>query len=215
ALHLAAEIGVAGRIHDIDAHVPPLDAGALGEDGDAPLALQVVGIHGALVHVLVLAHGASLFEELIHERGLAMVNMGDDGDVPDIHGEPLWRARAYRRKDRPGQFPEPRLSYPGSHDLHLIVGPCRNLLSGRDFSHLVLAQTPQDARPLSRRAAIACRTRFGSVRYSEVAAASGRREDGHGQYEPPGRSSVFQRVPALSRYSATDGLADQIESGRD
>ena len=58
---------------------------AFGQDGDAALALQVVGVHGALVHVLVLAHRAGLLEQLVHQRGLAMVDMGDDGDVADIH----------------------------------------------------------------------------------------------------------------------------------
>ena len=48
ALDLAAEIGVARRVDDVDAGVLPEDRGGLGEDGDAALALQVVGIHRAL-----------------------------------------------------------------------------------------------------------------------------------------------------------------------
>ena len=63
----------------------PLDAGALGEDGDAPLALQVVGVHGPFLDLLVVAHGAGLLEELVHKRGFAMVDMGDDGDIPNVH----------------------------------------------------------------------------------------------------------------------------------
>ena len=59
--------------------------GAFGQDGDAALALQIVGVHGALVHVLVFAHRAGLLEELVHKRGFAMVDMGDDGDIADIH----------------------------------------------------------------------------------------------------------------------------------
>ena len=38
ALDLAAEIGVAGRVDDVDAGVLPDDGGRLGEDGDAALA---------------------------------------------------------------------------------------------------------------------------------------------------------------------------------
>ena len=60
--------------------------GAFGQDGDAALALLIVGIHGALGHVLVLAHRAGLLQQLVDQRGLAMVDMGDDGDVADIHG---------------------------------------------------------------------------------------------------------------------------------
>ena len=48
ALDLAAEIGVARRVDDVDARAVPDDRGALGEDGDAALALQVVAVHRAL-----------------------------------------------------------------------------------------------------------------------------------------------------------------------
>ena len=84
ALDLAAEIGVAGRVDDVDAGVLPEDRGRLGEDGDAALALEVVGIHGALGHALVLAEGAGLLQQPVDQRGLAMVDMGDDGDVAKI-----------------------------------------------------------------------------------------------------------------------------------
>ena len=57
------------------------DRGGLGEDGDAALALEVVGIHGALDHALVLAVGAGLLQQPVDQRGLAMVDVGDDGDV--------------------------------------------------------------------------------------------------------------------------------------
>ena len=42
ALDLAAEIGVAGGIDDVDARVLPDQRGDLGEDGDAALALEIV-----------------------------------------------------------------------------------------------------------------------------------------------------------------------------
>ena len=84
-LHLAAEIGVAGGVHDVDprglAVMLPLDAGALGEDGDPALFLEVARIHRAFVHPLVLAEGAGLAEELVDEGGLAMIDVGDDRDV--------------------------------------------------------------------------------------------------------------------------------------
>ena len=49
ALDLAAEIGVAGGVDDVDAGVFPLHRGGLGQNGDAALALQIVGVHRALV----------------------------------------------------------------------------------------------------------------------------------------------------------------------
>ena len=85
ALDLAAEVGVARRVDDVDLRALPADGGVLGEDRDAPLALQRVGIHHALLHDLVLAKGAGLAEHLVDERRLAVIDVRDDGDVPDLH----------------------------------------------------------------------------------------------------------------------------------
>ena len=85
ALHLAAEIGVAGRVDDVDAHVLPDHGGAFGQDGDAALALQVVAVERALGHLLVLAERAGLVQQLVDQRGLAMIDMGDDRDVANLH----------------------------------------------------------------------------------------------------------------------------------
>ena len=85
ALDLAAEIGVAGRVDDVDAGVLPVDRGRLGEDGDAALLFEVVGIHRALGDALVLAERAGLLEKLVDQRGLAMVDVRDDRDVADVH----------------------------------------------------------------------------------------------------------------------------------
>ena len=52
-LDLAAEVGVARGVDQVDAHVAPLDRGRLGQDGDAPLALLVVGVHDPVDERLV------------------------------------------------------------------------------------------------------------------------------------------------------------------
>ena len=52
-LDLAAEIRVAGRVHDVDGLVLPVDGGVLRLDRDALLLLQVHGVHGALLDLLV------------------------------------------------------------------------------------------------------------------------------------------------------------------
>ena len=61
-LDLAAEVGVAGGVDDVDAGLArfsvPEDAGALGEDGDPALALLVVGVHGALNRRLIGSENA-------------------------------------------------------------------------------------------------------------------------------------------------------------
>ena len=48
AFDFAAEVAVAGRVHDVDLHVVVKDGGVLGQDGDAALALQFVRVHDAL-----------------------------------------------------------------------------------------------------------------------------------------------------------------------
>ena len=80
-LYLAAEVGVARGIHDVDLGVAVLDGGVLGQNGDAALTLQVVGVHDALHRLLVLAVHAALLEHLVHQRGLAVVDVGDNGHV--------------------------------------------------------------------------------------------------------------------------------------
>ncbi len=86
ALDLAAEVGVAGRVDDVDAVVAPLDRGVLRQDRDAALALQRVRIHDALGHDLARSERAGLLQELIDERGLAMIDVRDDGDVAKLGG---------------------------------------------------------------------------------------------------------------------------------
>ena len=81
ALHLAAEIGMPRRIDDVDADIVPRDRGHLGENGDAALALEIIGIHGALGDALVLAKGAGLLQKAVDQGGLAMVDMGNDGEI--------------------------------------------------------------------------------------------------------------------------------------
>src|SRR6202040_1645540 len=47
AFDLAAEIGVAGRVDDVDPDIPPDDRRAFGKDRDAALAFELVGNEGA------------------------------------------------------------------------------------------------------------------------------------------------------------------------
>ena len=58
-----------------------MDGGVLGQDGDAALALEVVAVHRALGDALVGAERAALVQQRVDQRGLAVVDVGDDGDV--------------------------------------------------------------------------------------------------------------------------------------
>ena len=91
ALDLAAEVGVAGGVDDVDrdravggVRALVRDRRVLGEDRDALLALEVVRVHGALFHVLVRAEGAGLAQHGVDERRLAVVDVGDDRDVAEV-----------------------------------------------------------------------------------------------------------------------------------
>src|SRR5713226_3028354 len=86
ALDFTAEIAVAGSVDDIDFGVVEKERGVFGEDGDAALALEVVGIHDALDEGFVGAEDAGLTEHGVDEGGFAVVDVGDDGDVANILG---------------------------------------------------------------------------------------------------------------------------------
>ena len=91
ALDLAAEVSVTGGVDDVEGqatlgsrstHVA--DRGVLREDRDALLTLEVHGVHDTVIDVLVLTEGTRLPEHGVDQRGLAMVDVGDDGDVAEI-----------------------------------------------------------------------------------------------------------------------------------
>ena len=72
---------MARRIDDVDAVAVPIDGGALRQDGDAALALQIVRIHGALGDMLVVAERAALLQQHVDQSRFAMVDVRDDRDV--------------------------------------------------------------------------------------------------------------------------------------
>ena len=80
-LDLAAEIGVTRRVDNVDLRVAVAHGGVLGQDRDAALTLQIVGVHDALDDFLMLSICTALLEHFVDQRGLAVVNVGDDGDV--------------------------------------------------------------------------------------------------------------------------------------
>jgi len=88
AFDFAAEIGVARRVDDVDARLFPVERGHFGQDGDAALALEIVRIHGALGHFLVLAERAGLGQQPVDQRGFAVVDVGNNRDVAQIHRAP-------------------------------------------------------------------------------------------------------------------------------
>ena len=75
ALHLAAEVGVARSVHNVDLHPAVLNG------GNASLALQVTRVHYPVGDRLIFPVDAGLLEHFVHQGGLAVVHVGDDGDI--------------------------------------------------------------------------------------------------------------------------------------
>ena len=84
ALHLAAEVSVARGVDDVYLDVLIDDRHVLGQDGDAPLALQVIVVEDEVARLLRVAEQVSRLEHIVHERRFAVVHVGDDGNVSDV-----------------------------------------------------------------------------------------------------------------------------------
>src|SRR6202012_416405 len=84
ALDLAAEVRVPGGVHDVDGQPAVAYRGVLGQDGDALFPLQVAGVHDPLGHVGVGPERAGLPQHRVDQRGLAVVDVRDDGDVTQV-----------------------------------------------------------------------------------------------------------------------------------
>ena len=81
AMHLVAEVHVAGRVDQVDLvllAVAAVDhAHGAGLDRDALLALQIHGVEQLLAH-LALGDGVRHLDQAIGQRALAVVDVGDD-----------------------------------------------------------------------------------------------------------------------------------------
>src|SRR5207244_12165669 len=83
------EAGVAERVNDRAGHRLPggrlvVPRRVLGEDRDALLALQVHRVQHPVGHLGPRMPAAGLPQHGVDQRGLAVVDVGDDGDVAEI-----------------------------------------------------------------------------------------------------------------------------------
>jgi len=63
-----------------------VDGAVLRQNGDPALLFEIVGVHYPLGNSLMGGEGAGLTEQLVDEGGLAVVNVGDNGDVSEGAG---------------------------------------------------------------------------------------------------------------------------------
>ncbi len=112
---LVGEVDVAGGVHQVEliglaVLGGVVEADGLGLDGDAALALDVHVIKDLLAH-LALGQPAGRLDQPVGQRRLAMVDMGDDGEIADQrklgHAPPLAAPRpavsslCYAARDAP------------------------------------------------------------------------------------------------------------------
>ena len=80
-LDLTTEVGVSGRVDEIDLVVFPANRCVLRQNRDAALTLEVVRIEHALAHGLIRPKDARLMQHRVHQGRLAVVDVGDNRHI--------------------------------------------------------------------------------------------------------------------------------------
>ena len=83
-LNLAAEVGMARRVHNIDFGIPIIYSSILGHDRDTALTFQVIGVHDAFNNFLVFTVHARLLQHFVHQRRFAVVDMRNNGYISQL-----------------------------------------------------------------------------------------------------------------------------------
>src|SRR5215510_10585341 len=105
---LVGEVHVAGGVDQVERVLAPVarrveEAHGVGLDGDAALLLQVHRVQH-LAHRLLGVHGPREGEEAVRQGGLAVVDVGDDGEIADtLDGhlaQDITRSGAMCRRER-------------------------------------------------------------------------------------------------------------------
>jgi len=82
--HFAAEVSMPWGVDNVDFDTVVHDRGVLCQNGNASFPFQRVGVHDTFCHLLVVPENMTLFQHGIDKSRLAMVDMGDNGNVADI-----------------------------------------------------------------------------------------------------------------------------------
>ena len=84
ALNLAAEVGMARGIDDVDLHALVRNGDVLGKDGDAALTFLIVRVQNAFLDFLILTEYVRGPQKTVNQGGFAVVNVGDNCNVTQI-----------------------------------------------------------------------------------------------------------------------------------
>ncbi|MCY1173652.1 hypothetical protein D9M73_138190 [compost metagenome] len=100
------EVDVAGGVNEVQLVVDTvfgfvIERNAVGLDGDPAFTLKVHGVEDLGFH-FALGEAAAHLDETVGQRRLAMVNVGDDGEIADMtqitHGSTLKKAAGIARR---------------------------------------------------------------------------------------------------------------------
>src|ERR1041384_640555 len=84
AFDFTAEIGVAGRIDDVDSVIIPLKRGVLRANRDSLFALEIHRIHHSLFDFLIGAESSGLAQQLVDQGCFAVIDVRNDSDVTNL-----------------------------------------------------------------------------------------------------------------------------------
>ncbi len=85
AFHLAAKIGVAGGVDDVDFNILVNHRYVFGNNGDPAFAFQVVVVQNQIPFVFAIAEKLAMMHDFVHQRGFSVIDVGNNGNVPDVH----------------------------------------------------------------------------------------------------------------------------------
>ena len=89
-LHFPAKVCMPRRVYSVQHVVFVLEGCVLARDRYASLALELAGVHCPL-HNIALA--LVVVQKRVHERCLAMIDVSDDGKIPELLCSSRWRLR--------------------------------------------------------------------------------------------------------------------------
>lgn len=72
---------MSGGIDDIDQGFFVPHGGVFGQDGNAALALDIIGVHDAIWDFFPFAEDPGLSEKSVHKGGFAVIDVSNDSNV--------------------------------------------------------------------------------------------------------------------------------------
>ena len=97
----AAKVSVAGRIDNVDVHAVVFHGSILGKNGNAALFFQIIRVHDSFGQLLMCSKRPGLAKELVNQRGLAVVNVGNNGNVANSAAHGGTRIKKARHSNSP------------------------------------------------------------------------------------------------------------------